>query len=197
MDNHCLKVLPSSKSLPKVENDPFYDVSLFWTHNQLRLRYQNGYIAIIFLCMTDNFALKFDFNLFMFDIKVLTNGVQFLTNYHENNVAIIHFKNYLLKSSFEYIYIIINLVFQGCFFSCGYLAFFSSVTQPPASAFQSSEKRIRRFLLTPHSLPSLGKLQKTPWQWGHMQAGFIWICVFMANLTVRVKWEKGSSILTI
>lgn len=68
-------------------------------HNQVMLRYQNGYIAIIFLCTTDNSSLQFDCNLFMLDIKVLTNGVQFLRNNHMKNVEIIHFKYYLLKCS--------------------------------------------------------------------------------------------------
>lgn len=63
------------------------------------LRYQNGYIAIIFLCMRDNSSVQFDCNLFVLDIKVLTNGFQFLRNNCMNNVEIIHFKYYLLKSS--------------------------------------------------------------------------------------------------
>lgn len=150
-------VLPSSKSLPKVENDPFYDVSLFWTHSHLMLRYQNGYIAIIFLCMTDNFALKFDFNLFMFDIKVLTNGVQFLTNYHENNVAIIHFKNYLLKSSFEYIYIIINLVFQGWFFFLWLFGIFQFSYTTSCFSFSVIREKDKKIPLDTPFITVLGK----------------------------------------
>jgi len=71
------------------------------------LKYQNGYTAIIFLCMRDNFALKFDCILFMLDIKVLTNGVQFLRNNHVNNVTVIYSKCYLLKFNSQYIYILI------------------------------------------------------------------------------------------
>lgn len=67
------------------------------------LRYQNGYIAIIFLCMRHTFALKFYYNLFMLDIKVLINVVQFLSHKHVDNAAIINFKYYLLKSIFQYI----------------------------------------------------------------------------------------------
>lgn len=86
------------------------------------LRYQNGYIAIIFLSMRDTFALKFYYNLFMLDIKVLINGVQFLRNNHVNNVAIINFKYYLLKSIFQYIkyYKVVWWVF---FFPCLFCIF--------------------------------------------------------------------------
>lgn len=89
------------------------------------LRYQNDYIAIIFLYRRENFLLKLDCSLFMFGIKVLTNGVQFFRNNHMNNIATIHLKYYILKSNFEYIYIIINWVFQG-FFSMWLFDIFSA-----------------------------------------------------------------------
>lgn len=60
----------------------------------------------------------------MFDIKVLTNGVQFPGNYHMNNFEKIHFKYYFLINSFKYMYIIINWIFQGILF-CGAIWHFS------------------------------------------------------------------------
>lgn len=74
--------------------------------------------------MRDIFLLKFDCNLFMLDIKVLTNGVQFPRNYHMENFEIFHFKYYFLINSFKYIYIIINWIFHSFLF-CGAIWHFS------------------------------------------------------------------------
>lgn len=54
----------------------------------------------------------------MLDIKVLIYVVQFLSHKHVNNVAIINFKYYLLKSIFQYIeyYKVVGGVFFPCLF---------------------------------------------------------------------------------
>ena len=121
------------------------------------LKYQNGYTAIIFLCMRDNFALKFDCILFMLDIKVLTNGVQFLRNNHVNNVTVIYSKCYLLKFNSQYIYILIVWVLHGGLFHLWQFGIFQFTYTTSCFLFSVIREKHKKILLPILFITILGK----------------------------------------